>query len=69
MYVVASALHIRGTSKKQHSAGNPENFLALIKLLANHDKLKKHMERPKLKNATHLSPQNQMAWMRLQIED
>ncbi len=47
------------TGRTQPS-GNPGNFLALMKLLANHDKkLKQHMESPKLRNATYLSPQTQ----------
>ncbi|CAM4507443.1 unnamed protein product [Leuciscus chuanchicus] len=60
LYCGRQCIALRGTSEKQNSTGNPGNFLALMKLLANHDeKLKQHMERPKLRNATYLSPQTQ----------
>ncbi|XP_051528113.1 52 kDa repressor of the inhibitor of the protein kinase-like [Myxocyprinus asiaticus] len=60
LYCGRQCIALRGTSEKQHSTGNPGNFLALMKLLANHDeKLKQHMERPKLRNATYLSTQTQ----------
>lgn len=60
LYCGRQCIALRGSAEKQHSTGNPGNFLALMKLLANHDeKLKQHMEKPKLKNATYLSPQSQ----------
>lgn len=59
LYFGPQCIALRGTSEKQHSTGNTGNFLAL-KLLANHDeKLKQHMEWPKLRNATYLSSQTQ----------
>ena len=44
-------------------AVNPGNFLAILRLLSNHDPvLKAHLENPRLKNATYISPdiQNQI---------
>ena len=49
-----------GPFKGQAHSGNPGNFVALLKVLAGHDeRLKAHLENPKLKNATYLSPQTQ----------
>uniref|UniRef100_A0A671VMP9 DUF4371 domain-containing protein n=1 Tax=Sparus aurata TaxID=8175 RepID=A0A671VMP9_SPAAU len=60
LYCGRQCIALRGSAEKQHSTGNPGNFLALMKLLANHDeKLKQHMEKPKLKNATYPSLQSQ----------
>ncbi len=60
LYCGRQCIALRGSTEKQHSTGNPGNFLALMKLLANHgEKLKQHMEKPKLKNATYFSPQSQ----------
>ena len=62
LYCGRQCIALRGDNEKllPHSAGNPGNFLAPMKLLANHDeKLKQHMDKPKLRNATYLSPQTQ----------
>ena len=46
--------------KQTHCAGNQGNFLALMKLLSNHDDiLQQHMEHPTMKNAMYVSPQTQ----------
>ncbi len=50
----------RNSEKKIHMKGNPGTFLALLKLLAKYDEvLKSHLENPRLKNATYISPQSQ----------
>ncbi|XP_063749493.1 52 kDa repressor of the inhibitor of the protein kinase-like [Eleginops maclovinus] len=60
LYCGRQCIALRGSAEQQHCSGNPGNFLALLKLLSNHDeKLKQHLEKPKLKNATYLSPQSQ----------
>ena len=51
---------LRGDIEKPEALGNPRNFLALLKLLAtNDDRLRKHLEKPAMKNATYISPQSQ----------
>ena len=60
LYCGRQCIALRGSAEQQHCRGNPGNFLALLKLLSNHnEKLKQHLEKPKLKNATYLSPQSQ----------
>ncbi|KAL7844825.1 hypothetical protein SRHO_G00233640 [Serrasalmus rhombeus] len=60
LYCGRQCIALRGSAEQQHCSGNPGNFLALLKLLSNHnEKLKQHLEKPKLKNATYLSPQSQ----------
>lgn len=56
---------LRGDSKGEHSGSNknPENFLALLRLIASHDsQLEQHLQMPKFRNATYVSPeiQNEM---------
>ena len=51
---------MRGTEETLTTATNPGNFLALVKLLSWHDDvLKRHLESPRLRNATYLSAQTQ----------
>ncbi|KAL7841276.1 hypothetical protein SRHO_G00249670 [Serrasalmus rhombeus] len=60
LYCGHQCIALRGSAEQQHCSGNPGNFLALLKLLSNHnEKLKQHLEKPKLRNATYLSPQSQ----------
>jgi len=50
---------LRGDIEKPEAPGNPGNFLALLKLLStNDDTLRKHLEKPAMKNATYISPQS-----------
>ena len=50
----------RAATEDLSTNGNPGNFLAALKMISQHDeKLKKHLEKPTLKNATYLSPQTQ----------
>ena len=47
---------LRGDVEKVIGPGNPGNFLAILRVLGNHDViLKEHLESPALKNATILS--------------
>ena len=51
---------LRGDHEDVQGSGNPGNFLAILRLLANHDEvLAQHLAHPKLKNATYISPQTQ----------
>ena len=63
LYCGRQCIALRGDKEQRNSLGNPGNFLSLMKLIANHDpQLKKHLDTPKLRNATYLSPeiQNEM---------
>lgn len=63
LYCGRQCIALRGDNEKPESPGNPGNFLSLMRLIANHDpKIKQHLDMPKLKNATYLSPeiQNEM---------
>ena len=54
---------LRGHRENLDSDINSGNFLALLKLLSNYDSiLKSHLEKPRLRNATYISPnvQNQI---------
>ena len=47
---------LRGTAETLTTDTNPGNFLALVKLLSWHDDvLKRHLDAPRLRNATYLS--------------
>ena len=50
---------LRGDVEKLEKSVNPGNFLAIVRLLSNHDHVLKN---PRLKNATYISPdiQNQI---------
>jgi hypothetical protein len=51
---------LRGDNEKLDHPGNPGNFLAYLKDMARRDPLlKSHLEHPRLRNATYLSPQIQ----------
>lgn len=51
---------LRGDKELLHQSMNPGNFLAHLKVMANHDSLlKAHLERPRLHNATYISPRIQ----------
>ena len=50
-------LALRGDCEVSGANGNPRNFLALMKLLAKHDPtINAHLESPKLRNASYISP-------------
>ena len=46
--------------EKLNKPGNPGNFLSMLKVIANYDPiLKGHLEKPRQKNATYISPRIQ----------
>ena len=48
---------LRGGSEQLDTPGNPGNFLALVRLLSEHDELlRNHLESPALRNVTYVSP-------------
>ena len=50
-------LALRGDCEISGANGNPGNFLALMKLLAKHDPaINAHLESPKLRNVSYVSP-------------
>ena len=48
---------LRGDIERTDTPGNPGNFLSLLKLIANHNKLL--FDHPAMKSATQMSPQTQ----------
>ena len=61
LYCGRQSIALWGNKEQWDSPGNPGNFLSLMKLIANHDpKLIQHLDIPKLRNATYLSPENKM---------
>lgn len=64
LYCGHQCIALRGHLEQLESSINLGNFLAMLRVLANHDPtLKSHLENPRLKNATYISPdiQNQIA--------
>lgn len=64
LYCGRQCIALRGHNENLESPANPGNFLAMLRVLANHDPLlKSHLDNPQLKNATYISPdiQNQLA--------
>ncbi len=60
LYSGRQCIALCGNSEKIHKKGNPGNFLALLKLLAKFNEvIKSHLENPRLKNSTYISPQSQ----------
>ena len=60
LYCGRQCIALRGDNEKLDQPGNPGNFLALLKMMSSHnDILKQHLEKPRLKNATYISPQTQ----------
>ena len=60
LYFTRQCIALRGGHEKLVSLGYPRNFYSLKKMIATHNgKLKQHLDMPKLKNATHLSPETQ----------
>ena len=63
MYCRRQCIALRGDSEELSTPGNPGNFLALLPVLASHDRiLPEHLEHPQMQNATYCSPevQNEM---------
>ena len=60
LYCGRQCIALRGDIEKLDQPGNPGNFLSLLKMMANYDPiLKNHLEKPKLRNATYISPRIQ----------
>ena len=60
LFCTRQYIALRGDSENLDTAGNLGNFLALLKLLANHDAiLRDHLEAPAMRNATYISLQTQ----------
>ena len=60
VYCGRQCIALRGDHEQPDSAGNPGNFLALMKLFSNHDEvLQEHMKHPQMRNATYISPRTQ----------
>jgi len=60
LYCGRQCIALRLDHEQKDALSNPGNFLALMRLVANHDeRLKRHMDIPKLRNATYLSSQTQ----------
>ena len=54
------SIALRGDKEHLHQNNNPGNFIAHLKVMANHDALLKvHLEMPRFHNATYVSPRIQ----------
>ena len=59
-YLAKQGLSFRGHRESIESETNPGNFLSLLRIFAeNDDVLRAHLQKPKAKNATYLSPSSQ----------
>ena len=59
-YCGRQCIALRGDTERLNQPGNPGNFLAMLTVVANHDPvLKAHLENPRLRNATYISPHTQ----------
>ena len=53
LYCGRQCIALRGDIERMDQRGNPGNFLAMLKLIANYDPiLKGHLENPRQRNAT-----------------
>ena len=60
LYCGRQCIALRGDNEKINQPGNPGNFLAMLKLVSNHDPvLKSHLKTPRLRNTTYISPHTQ----------
>ena len=60
LYCGRQCIALRGDCESTIGHGNPGNFLAMLKIMAEHDPvLKQHMYTPAMKNATYVSPRSQ----------
>ena len=60
LYCGKQCIALRGSIEQLDTEGNPGNFLALLKLLSDHnDILQKHLETPAMRNAKYISPRTQ----------
>ena len=60
MFCGRQCIALRGDVEKIDQPGNPGNFLAMLKVMANYDPLlKRHLQQPIQRNATYISPRIQ----------
>ena len=60
LFCGTECIALRGGSEQLDTPGNPGNFLALVRLLSEHDELlRNHPESPALRNVTYVSPRTQ----------
>ena len=60
LYCGRQCIALRGDCESTMGYGNPGNFLAMLKIMAEHDPvLKQHLYTPAMKNATYVSPRSQ----------
>ena len=60
MFCGRQCIALRGDVEKIDQPGNPGNFLAMLKVMANYDPLlKRHLQQPRQRNATYISPRIQ----------
>ena len=60
LYCGRQCIALRGDTEKLSQPGNPGNFLSMLKVLANYDAiLKRHLEKPRQRHATYISPRIQ----------
>ena len=59
-YLAKQGLAFRGHRERTESTSNPGNFLSLLRVFSEDDDvLRTHLQKPKVKNATYLSPSSQ----------
>ena len=64
IYLGKQGLPIRGDTEELNLCKNPGNFLALLKNYAETDEiLHQHLNNPRAKNATYISPKSQNAFI------
>ncbi len=64
IYLGKQGLPFRGDTKELNVSKNPGNFLALLKNYAETDEiLYRHLNNPRAKNATYISPKSQNAFI------
>ena len=59
VYCGRQCIALRGDCESTIGHGNPGNFLAMLKIMAEHDPVLKHLYTPAMKNATYVSPRSQ----------
>lgn len=60
LYLAKQGVALRGDPESLEGDKNPGNFLALAKVFSENDSsLRQHLNRPRMRNATYLSPESQ----------
>ena len=58
LYCGRQCIALRGDIERIDQPGNPGNFLAMLKLIANYDPILKRLENPRQRNATCIFTEN-----------